>query len=181
MVTFFSASRDGTIGVWDWKSREHIATFIANETDFIAYNTSAFYTTSTNGYQFVNFQDGDQVYSFDQFDHVYNRPDYIVQTLSPNSQRLIGQFRKAIEKRHQYQQPQSLQDLNVVQLQILNKETLPITSEDSSIIIRVQVVNQREAVTLVCWNNGVRLSVLAKADEKGRQVRIDFGFRWYQG
>ena len=163
----FSASRDGTIGVWDWKSREHIATFIANETDFIAYNTSAFYTTSTNGYQFVNFHDGDQVYSFDQFDHVYNRPDYIVQTLSPNSQRLIGQFRKAIEKRHQYQQPQSLQDLNVVQLQILNKETLPITSEDSSIIIRVQVVNQREAVTLVCWNNGVRLSVLAKADEKG--------------
>ena len=154
----YSASRDGTIGVWDWESRQYIATMVANETEFISFNEKGFYTTSEEGHRFISFKIDEKMYPTEIFDLTFNRPDKIIETLRPTELELIALYQRALDKRVK-NADLAISEFNLNQLpklQLLNVNDIitETVSNNTSLKVEVQSVGSSDLI-LEVRNNGV--------------------------
>jgi WD40 repeat protein len=96
-----SGSADGSCKIWDAKKGELLATRIASKRsdDYIVYTPEKYYTVSKEGTSFIHYVDGDDTYSFDQFDLQYNRPDKVMEKIGLAEKEEIEAYKNAYYKR----------------------------------------------------------------------------------
>ncbi len=96
-----SASEDGTVRLWNLDSGSEILRFHGETegNDWATVTPDLFYYGSKNLNKIVHFSLGLKIYTFDQFDLQYNRPDIILERLGKASKEQILAYRRAYEKR----------------------------------------------------------------------------------
>ena len=95
-----TSSWDGMIKFWSLKNGELLSTFGAfGSNDFVYLRPDNYYYSSKGALENIGFAIGDQLFSFDQFDLVYNRPDLVFESLPFISEETVNNYEKAYKKR----------------------------------------------------------------------------------
>lgn len=97
-----SGGKDCKVRIWDIENDKEIAQCIAttsNEWAIVTHDN--YYFCNKGTLKNIHFVKGLKVFSFDQFDLQYNRPDIVLERLGKGSYDLIKAYRKAYEKRLQ--------------------------------------------------------------------------------
>ena len=98
----FSADEDNRIKIWKTNGEEKPLATIISKTpeDFLIYTPDHYYISSKGSASDIHFiLDGTKVFSFEQFDLKYNRPDIVLDRLGMASESLILAYQQAYEKR----------------------------------------------------------------------------------
>ncbi|NOQ74555.1 MAG: hypothetical protein GQ574_21265 [Crocinitomix sp.] len=97
---FFSASRDGAVKYFDYKTCELIATYQAiGDKEFMIYTPDNYYMASRSALQGIAFRMGDKLVPFDQFHVHLNRPDIVGKRIGKTSEQLINLYYYLYKKR----------------------------------------------------------------------------------
>jgi WD40 repeat protein len=95
-----TASWDGMIRFWDIKSRKLLTVFGAfGDGQFVYVDPNGYYFSSKNALKYIGFSLDNKVFSFEQFDLKYNRPDLVVKDLPYFDDFYEEAFEKAYYKR----------------------------------------------------------------------------------
>jgi WD40 repeat protein len=95
-----TAGHDGLIKFWNFKTGENLVGLAAFSSSDYMYVTEDNYYFSTGGsMEYINFSLNDRLYSFDQFDVKFNRPDIVLSKLPYSTKAEINAYHKAYEKR----------------------------------------------------------------------------------
>ena len=95
-----TASWDGMIRFWDLKKGELLTIFGAfGKGQYVYLNSDNYYFSSKDALDYIGFKFEDKMFSFDQFDLKYNRPDKIIEKLPYFDQEYQDAYFKAYKKR----------------------------------------------------------------------------------
>ena len=95
-----TASWDGMIRFWDIASGDLLTVFGAfGRGQYVYLNSDNYYFASKNALDYIGFKFEDKLFSFDQFDLIYNRPDLIVEKLPYFDEEYKMAYYKAYKKR----------------------------------------------------------------------------------
>lgn len=95
-----TASWDGMIRFWDIEDQTLLSVFGAfGDGQFVYVNPDGYYFSSKNALDYIGFSMDNQMFSFEQFDLKYNRPDYVVKNLPYFDEYYEQAFLKAYKKR----------------------------------------------------------------------------------
>ena len=95
-----TASWDGMIRFWDMNKGTLLIIFGAfGDGQFVYINPDGYYFSSKNALDYIGFSMDNQLFSFEQFDLKYNRPDYVVRNLPYFDDFYEEAFKKAYKKR----------------------------------------------------------------------------------
>ncbi|NOT76446.1 MAG: hypothetical protein HOP08_16080 [Cyclobacteriaceae bacterium] len=97
-----TASLDGLIKLWDVSTGKMLTNVMAsNENDYMFITTDNYYFSTKGALANVGFKVGSEIYSFEQFDLKFNRPDLVLEKLNYADTALAFAYYKAYEKRIQ--------------------------------------------------------------------------------
>jgi WD40 repeat protein len=95
-----TAGWDGMIRFWDIGTGDLLTVFGAfGDGQFVYINPEGYYFSSKNALNYIGFSLDKQVYSFEQFDLKYNRPDRVIHRLPYFDDFYEEAFKKAYDKR----------------------------------------------------------------------------------
>jgi WD40 repeat protein len=96
-----TASADGTARIWSVQTGKEATQFVGfREKDtWLTITPDGFYFGSKGAFDKVHYLRNGKIYSFDQFDLQYNRPDLVLQRMSAPDPKAVAAYRKAWEKR----------------------------------------------------------------------------------
>ncbi|MEO1714419.1 MAG: hypothetical protein AAFU60_13890, partial [Bacteroidota bacterium] len=129
-----TGSWDGTLKFWNLQDGQELVTSIAlGERDFLYLRPDNFYFLSKSVAEGVAFNYGDQVLSFAQFDHYYNRPHLALAALPFWDENTLRSYERSFEKRLERMDlnQENLQiDLSALpQLDLLNEADIPLQTQ----------------------------------------------------
>lgn len=91
---------DGMIMLKDNVTNDELVRIVAiNNNDFLYFTTEGYYYASKGALDYVGFKLNDKIYSFEQFDLIYNRPDLVFSKLPFYSGQVIQNYEDAYQKR----------------------------------------------------------------------------------
>ncbi|NOQ76079.1 MAG: hypothetical protein GQ574_29005 [Crocinitomix sp.] len=114
-----SYSRDGSIRFWDDKGNYLAALYLSGQYGFTYWNPDNYYFSSKETLDKIGFIYKNKLYSFEQFDVFYNRPNIVMKNLPFFSEKNVSDFEKAYYKR--------LEKLGITQSKLKIAEDLPET------------------------------------------------------
>ena len=141
----YSTAEDGFIKIWDVEKCTNAASLIGmNQLDYIILSPDNYYKTSKGNAQGIGFRYQENLYTYDQFDVRFNRPDKVLEHLgvSPYTLRV---YTKAWEKRidRMGYTPEMLEtDLHLPKIEILERSALPVASEADKLTFRIKVTDE---------------------------------------
>ncbi|CAA6809170.1 MAG: Unknown protein [uncultured Aureispira sp.] len=154
----YSTSLDGFINTWDIKSCALKASMIAmNDLDYLIIMPDGYYKSSKNSHSDICFRYSNTLYTFDQFDLRYNRPDKVLTSLGA-SKYSVKIYTKAWEKRVRRMgfTSEMLQgEMELPSLTWTNKNELPLSVTTPTIDIKVAAEDKSNVLDrlLVSVNN----------------------------
>ncbi len=97
---FVSAGVDGTARVYDGTTLEPIATFVnVGDQDFAVLSPDNYYSATPKAASGLAFRQANQVFTFEQFDVAFNRPDIVFEKLGMVGAEKIADYSAAHDKR----------------------------------------------------------------------------------
>jgi WD40 repeat protein len=146
-----TASWDGMIRFWDLKTGELLTVYGAfGNGQFVYVNPDGYYYSSKNALDYIGFKLDNKVYSFEQFDLKYNRPDLVASTLPFYNDDYIAAYYGAYKKR--------LSKLG------LNEDEIDITVELPSLEFEKKLIRGEESdqieLTVKCNDSNSKLDRL---------------------
>ncbi len=154
----YSASLDGFINTWDIKSCALKASMIAmNDLDYLIIMPDGYYKSSKNSYDDICFRYSNTLYTFDQFDLRYNRPDKVLTNLGA-SKYSVKIYTKAWEKRVRRMgfTAEMLQgEMELPSLTWTNKNDLPLSVTSPTIDVKIKAEDKTSLLDrlLITVNN----------------------------
>ncbi|MCH2023443.1 MAG: caspase family protein [Saprospiraceae bacterium] len=149
----YSSAKDGFIKIWEVESCDLKGSMIAqNAMDYIILSPDNYYKASKGNNEGIGFRFNNSLYTIDQFDMRFNRPDKVLTSLGV-SKFSVKLYTKAWEKRISKMgfTPKALEGkLALPNIQIPNKLTLPLTTE-----------NKKLKINIKAWDNGYKLDRIA--------------------
>ena len=95
-----TASSDGTARLWDAASGRELCQLISFSNDsWVVATPDNYYMASKGALEGVAFSVGDRLFSFDQFDLKFNRPDKVIESIGLASPEMVAAYRHAYQKR----------------------------------------------------------------------------------
>jgi len=140
----YSISEDGLIKIWDIEKCQQAASLIGmNQMDYIILSPDNYYKTNKGNAKGVGFRYQENLYTFDQFDVRFNRPDKVLANLgiSPYSLRV---YTKAWEKRINrlgYTPAMLTTGLHLPTIEIKDRLQIPLSTEQSKIAITIKALD----------------------------------------
>jgi WD40 repeat protein len=114
-----TGSWDGLVKLWDVKSGKLLSTYGAfGASNFIYIDNDKNYFASKGSLEYIAFRYAKRIFSFDQFDLKYNRPDKVLSALPFIEKASVDNYRKAYEKR--------LKKLKITEAEIKISDRLPL-------------------------------------------------------
>lgn len=137
-----SADRDGSICIWDAQSLKPFITIhqIGNGNDYIFLTTENFYKASKGIFDKIHFVKGMEIYSFDQFDLKYNRPDIVLQKLDAPAKQ-IEIYYKAWQKRVKkmgYTESMLSNEVHAPEVTVMNKRDIPASTSSTKLSLQLK-------------------------------------------
>ncbi|MBI3136602.1 MAG: caspase family protein [Bacteroidetes bacterium] len=123
---FATAGWDGLIRFRDLESGKLLTTFGAfSDGQFIYINPDGYYFSSKKALDYVGFRLNQKLYSFEQFDLIYNRPDLVAAYLPYYDEYYVSAYKKAYQKR--------LAKLNLTEADLTSKQEVPLITYQRSL------------------------------------------------
>ncbi len=167
---------DGLIKFWDIKSGEVLMSLAAfNENDFIYVNADNYYYSTKGAMEYIGFIVNDKLYSFEQFDLKYNRPDTVLSKLSYSSEDEIEAYKRAYKKRLKkmgFEQNVFTNDFNIPTMEISNIEDFTISTTDDKINLNLNANDSLYNLDrLNIWVNDVPIFGTQGFDLKDKRIK----------
>ena len=136
-----SGSLDGKMILWDYKKASIQYTLVNSnqEGGYCYFQPNGFYKVAKYGGNLVSFEYNKHMYLSDQFDILLNRPDLILERLGASKNKVKDYYKsylKRLEKLgfQSFDQPNYL---STPELEIENIQNVPISTQDSSINLKI--------------------------------------------
>lgn len=133
--SLFSVDDNGIIAMWDLKNCKPKASFLAfGAEDYMIITPKGYYKSSKGNLANVGFRQNGKLYTFDQFDLRYNRPDKVLESIGIASEDQVDMYRKAYQKRLSrmgFTEEDFSANINAPELEIVAPENLPLTTTDN--------------------------------------------------
>jgi WD40 repeat protein len=144
--------------LWDSASGRELCRLVGfRDGSWVAITPDHFYMSSRGNLEGVAFRLGDRVFSFDQFDLKYNRPDKVLAAIGLASQEVIAAHRHAYEKRLKRMgvtEDMLSSDFHVPEVVVSSDATL--TTRDKRLKLKVQASDSAYLLDrLLVYVNGV--------------------------
>lgn len=143
--TLFSIDYAGVIKMWDVEDCAPIVSFIAfNDLEYIIVTPDNYYKSSKGNFDGMGFRYNDKLYSFEQFDLVYNRPDLVMEKIGYTSSFMIKMYKLAYEKRLRklgFTEDMLTADFHVPEVEITNLNEIPVHTSDEKIALNINATD----------------------------------------
>jgi hypothetical protein len=132
-----------------------------NGRDWLIQNEDKYYFGTEGAFDHINFKNGIEIYSFEQFDMKYNRPDIILKGLGYADNAMIKAYHAAYLKRlkkMRFTEDMLENDFHLPELKIGNFETLPAIQDGSSIDLDINMIDGKYPLDRInVWVNDVAI------------------------
>jgi len=168
-ITHISISPKGKIGI-TFKSgqfmimnpadgKEEIL-MVADGDNFIIKTSENYYKVSKEGYELVTFRIGNRAYPFEQFDAVFNRPDFVLKKLGCQDTALMELYEMAYQKRIKKLGlvPSSTVSLtDIPTTKVTNASNIPAVTEKLTASFSLEMTDGKGLNSYNVWLNNVPL------------------------
>jgi WD40 repeat protein len=176
-----TSGHDGLIRFWDMENGSPIVSLAAfGEDDFIYINPDNYYYSTKGAMNYIAFMEKERLYTFEQFDVKFNRPDIVFSKMKYSSPEEIDAYHKAYVKRVQkmgFANFESGGELNIPQINILNLDEFPISTLNGDLTI---VLNGRDSLENIdrfhIWVNDVPVfgtNGYSVSNKKSNNITVD--------
>lgn len=145
-----SSSRDGQTILWNTETWERLITIaMAGENDYMIYTPEGYYMASKGALKHLAFRKGKKLFTFEQFDLKYNRPDLVMKRLGLVSSLTIKMLYKAYEKRLNrvgFTEEMLGDDVHVPELMVENADKIPTVTDKASLSIDIKALDKKVAL-----------------------------------
>ncbi|KPK83542.1 MAG: hypothetical protein AMS27_12540 [Bacteroides sp. SM23_62_1] len=137
----YNCGHDIILKAYDLKAGREVANIIPiEENDFAIITPDNYYSTSKNASKSIVYVKGLNIYTFENFDLIFNRPDIITERLGQADPALVASYHKAYLKRLQkmgFNENQISTEMHLPEVQIINNDVSGIVaSRDLSFQIK---------------------------------------------
>jgi WD40 repeat protein len=144
----------------DIRTAQELFSLIAiDSADYIVLTPDKYYMCSKNVANKLSWIVGDKLYSFDQFDLQYNRPDIVLERLGNPDTALIKMYRKAYDKRLKkagFNEKMFSSEWHTPEIKILNSEATSNITDQSSVQLKICGTDSKYNLDrLLVWVNDV--------------------------
>jgi len=155
-----TSSHDGLIKFWDINTGYLLVSLAAfDENDFIYITSDNYYYSTKGAMDYIGFIKNDRLYTFEQFDVKFNRPDIVFSKLSYSSPEEIAAYKKAYKKRVQKMGFANIDlsgKLDIPEIEILNIDEFPISTIENEISINIKAYDSIQNIDRInIWVNDV--------------------------
>ncbi|MEX2484907.1 MAG: caspase family protein [Brumimicrobium sp.] len=171
----YTVEKNGRVVIWDIDDCKAKSSFLSfGFEDYIFTTPDGYYKSTKGNIKNVAFRQRGELYTFDQFDLRFNRPDKVLESVGFSSDRQIKMYHKAYLKRLKrmgFSEDILSLEIDAPEVEIKNIEDLPLNTESSKITFSVNGIDsnfplERLLVTVndvpIYGRNGLSL----KADDK---------------
>jgi len=147
----YSSSEDGTIRIWDPSNQEEISMLLGiGYKDYVISIPEGSYKSSKASFDAIGFNLHNNLYTFDQFDLVCNRPDKVVAKLGANPF-LVKMYELAWKKRlkrmgFSESDLTSTSHLPELTVEAVGNSMLPLNTDEKEIVIRVIASDEKYSI-----------------------------------
>lgn len=147
---------------FDLATGKKIYTLIAiDSADYLVLTPDNYYMGTKSATSKLSWRIGNQLYSFDQFDLQYNRPDIVLERLGNPDTALIKMYRNAYEKRLKksgFSENMFSSEWHTPEIEIVNSDSLIVTPEKNQVQLKILGTDSSYNLDrLLVWINGVPL------------------------
>ena len=139
-------NNDATTKLWDLSTRKQLASFISvGRNGYAIVTPDGYYTSTREALKGVHFVQGLRVYTFENFDLVFNRPDIVTERLGKADTSIVRSYKQAYLKRlkkMQFSEDMLKQDFHLPEIEILT-QNLPILTKDKAFTFRVRASDSK--------------------------------------
>ncbi|MBN2663997.1 MAG: caspase family protein [Bacteroidales bacterium] len=151
---------DGLINFWNIQTGQAIISLAAfDQTDFIYVDTNNYYYSTKGAMKYISFVLKNQLYTFDQFDIKFNRPDTVLASLDYTPASEIEIYKKAYLKRLKKMGFTNYifdKNYNIPEINITNSSDIPISTDNKTITISIAAIDSIYELDRVnIWVNSV--------------------------
>lgn len=158
-----SFGKDGALRLWDAEDKKLVATFITESREnntyeqtpvsYLIYTPDGYFMGPQNLFKLVAYNVDNKVYSFDQFDAIYNRPDIVLERLGYTHESEIDAYKTAYDKRRMRVGVVGQSTINV---SITNKNTIPAQLKNKFQSLDILISDSsNNIIGYNVWLNGV--------------------------
>jgi WD40 repeat protein len=176
-----TSAHDGLIRFWDTNGGNLLVSLAAfGENDFIYINPDNYYYSTKGAMNFIAFTENEKLYTFEQFDVKFNRPDIVFSKLGYSDNEEIEAYKKAYTKRVQkmgFTNTDPNEKMQFPEVRIVNIDDFPISTTTGEINLRVNAKDSTQKIDRInVWVNDVPLygtSGYSLIDKKMGDITID--------
>ncbi|MBN2891532.1 MAG: caspase family protein [Bacteroidales bacterium] len=136
---------DGLIKFWSEKTGEPLISLAAfDKSDFIYVSPENYYYSTKGAMKYISFLLNETLYTFDQFDIKYNRPDTVLSKLAYATPDEIEIYKKAYEKRVKKMGFSDFvfdETYHIPEISIVNIDEIPISTDNRTISVKIKAVD----------------------------------------
>jgi|GEM_PF-498664 WD40 repeat protein len=177
-----TAGQDGLIRFWDINTGDLLVSLAAfGDDDFIYISSENYYYSTKGAMNYIAFTENNKLYTFDQFDIKFNRPDLVLAKLNYSDPEEIEAYNKAYTKRIQkmgFSNNDINEKINIPEIKILNIDDFPISTTNAEINIKLNARDSAENIDRInLWVNDVPVvgtNGYSVIDKKQKNVTEDF-------
>lgn len=149
-------STDGTL-LFRMVSNEHAEYMISTPQNY--------YQCSKGILKDLRFMKGNNIYRFESFDHILNRPDIILKQMGSTNSELITNYETAVKLRAEktgFNINSDPNDLKLPKLVIKNKNNLTISTSQTTLTIDVDALDENSTLKeILIYVNGIKIQNIA--------------------
>lgn len=156
---FYTCDDNGCVTIWDSKELQPIVHMRRlGKDDYMYITPDNYYTGSKAMYNKVHFTKGLQIYSFEQFDLMYNRPDIIAKRLGVSQEKidLLHSAWKRRVRRMGFTLDELSMEMHAPTIRITNEKSFPHITSKESITLKIKANDTKYRLSRLMINvNGV--------------------------
>lgn len=173
--TVYSASGDGTVKAWNITDYTERGTFIGmNDDGYIIFTPENYYKTSKGNYDGICFRLKGRLYTFEQFDLQFNRPDIVMAKLdAPKS--LVLMYKLAWKKRVNrsgFTEEMMTGDLRLPELMIQGKDEIVSATDKDELKFKIKASDDTYTLDkILVYVNDVPVYGMGGISLKGKNLK----------
>jgi len=157
---FATAANDGLVKLWNTQNGQLLLNLAAfNVTDFVYITPDNYYYSTRGAMDFIGFRVKENVYSFEQFDLAYNRPDLVLSKLSYTPPEDIEAYNKAYVKRLSKSgiPVENIgKEFHIPELLITNLSEIPFYTQSETLHVKVEAKDSLHIIDKInIWVNDI--------------------------
>ncbi len=175
-----TAGHDGLIKFWNFDTGKNLVSLAAfNESDYMYVTKNNYYYSTVGSMDYINFMLNERLYSFEQFDVKYNRPDIVLSKLPYSTKAEIEAYYKAYLKRIKkmgFNADAGESDFNIPEVSIENLDDIQISTLEDNIVINIQAEDTVYNLNRInIWINDVPVFGITGKNVTGLKSKIYTG------